>query len=113
MYFDAASAKDAFLVPLTADCKTVTDEDGNVVYEEKKDANGNTVMEQKKDENGDLAGIWGAMSDFSLSFRPWEEGFSKGLYLAGVECEDEAHNRQPLPIGNPRHPAESWHPRTG
>ena len=67
----------------------------------------------KKGENGGLAGIWGAMSDFSLSFRPWEEGFSKGLYLAGVECEDEAHNRQPLPIGNPRHPGESWHPRTG
>ena len=32
----------------------------------------------KKDENGGLAGIWGAMSDFSRSFRPWEEGFTKG-----------------------------------
>ncbi len=63
--------------------------------------------------NGGMAGIWGAMSDFSRTFRPWEEGFSKGLYLAGVECEDEAHNRQPPPIGNPRHPTESWHPRTG
>ncbi len=39
----------------------------------------------KKDESGGLAGIWGAMSDFSRSFRPWEEGFTKGLYLAGVE----------------------------
>lgn len=38
----------------------------------------------KKDENGDIVGIWGAMSDFSRSFRPWED-FSQGLYLAGVE----------------------------
>lgn len=44
----------------------------------------------KKDENGNLVGIWGAMSDFSRSFRPWEENFSKGLYLAGVECTDDA-----------------------
>lgn len=44
----------------------------------------------KKDENGNLAGIWGAMTDFSRSFRPWEDGFSKGRYLAGVECADDA-----------------------
>lgn len=44
----------------------------------------------KKDENGNLVGIWGAMSDFSRSFQPWEDGFSKGLYLAGVECADDA-----------------------
>jgi Uncharacterized protein conserved in bacteria len=44
----------------------------------------------KKDEAGDLAGFWGAMSDFSLSFLPWEENFSKGLYLAGAECVDGA-----------------------
>lgn len=43
----------------------------------------------KKDENGNLCGIWGAMSDFSRSFNPWE-GFSKGLYLAGVECKEDA-----------------------
>jgi len=24
------------------------------------------------------------------SFKPWENGFSKGLYLAGVECIDNA-----------------------
>ena len=30
------------------------------------------------------------MSDLSRSFQPWEEDFSKGLYLAGVECEDTA-----------------------
>lgn len=44
----------------------------------------------KKDENDNLIGIWGAMSDCSHSFKPWEENFSKGLYLAGVECVDDA-----------------------
>ena len=44
----------------------------------------------KKDENGHLVGIWGAMSDFSRTFQPWEENFSLGLYLAGVECIDDA-----------------------
>ena len=44
----------------------------------------------KKDEHGNLAGIRGAMSDCSRSFGPWEENFSKGLYLAGVECVDDA-----------------------
>ena len=43
----------------------------------------------KKDENGNIGGIWGVMSDFSHSFNPWED-FSKGLYLAGVECRDDA-----------------------
>ena len=36
----------------------------------------------KIDENGNLAGIWGAMSDCTRSFKPWEDNFSKGLYLA-------------------------------
>ena len=44
----------------------------------------------KIDENGALVGIWGAMSDCSRSFKPWEDHFSKGLYLAGVECVDDA-----------------------
>ena len=48
----------------------------------------------KKDENGHLVGIWGAMSDCTHSFKPWEENFSKGLYLAGVECNDDAHAPQ-------------------
>ena len=34
-------------------------------------------------------GIWGTMSDFSRSFHLWGD-FSKGLYLAGVECTDDA-----------------------
>lgn len=40
----------------------------------------------KKKENGNFAGFWGAMSDFSRAFQPWEDGFSKGFYLAGAEC---------------------------
>ncbi len=40
--------------------------------------------------NGSPAGFWGAMSDMSRSFQPWEEGFTRGLYLAGVECPDDA-----------------------
>lgn len=43
----------------------------------------------KLTEAGDIAGIWGAMSDFSRSFEPWED-FASGLYLAGVECNDDA-----------------------
>lgn len=57
------------------------------------DANGNFGEVEnlaKKDSNGDLLGIWGAMSDATHSFKPWEDGFSKGLYLAGVECIDDA-----------------------
>ncbi len=44
----------------------------------------------KRDEKGRLAGVWGLMSDRSLSFHPWEENLTKGLYLAGVEVEDAA-----------------------
>lgn len=45
----------------------------------------------KRDESGGFVGFWGAMSDFSRSFRSWE-GFSQGLYLAGAECEDNAES---------------------
>ena len=44
----------------------------------------------KTNPDGTLAGIWGAMTDMSRSFRPWEDGFSRGLYLAGVEVHDDA-----------------------
>lgn len=41
--------------------------------------------------NGGIpTGIWGAMTDFSRSFLPWENDFSEGLYLAGAECGDDA-----------------------
>ena len=35
----------------------------------------------KRDKEGNIGGVWGAMSDLSRSFLPWEEGFTKGLYL--------------------------------
>lgn len=62
------------------------------------DANSNfheVVDLAKKDEKGKLVGIWGAMSDISHSFKPWEDNFTKGLYLAGVEVTDDVET----PIG--------------
>lgn len=44
----------------------------------------------KRDSDGVPVGVWGLMSDLSHSFRPWEENFSVGCYLAGVECEPDA-----------------------
>jgi hypothetical protein len=44
----------------------------------------------KTNEYGSLCGVWGVMSDLSRSFRPWEEDFTRGLYLAGVEVCDDA-----------------------
>ncbi len=44
----------------------------------------------KKDGDGNIAGIWGAMSDLSRTFQPWQENFTKGLYLAGIEVENDA-----------------------
>ena len=43
----------------------------------------------KTDENGQPVGFWGAMSDMSRAFNPWED-FSRGLYLAGLEVRDDA-----------------------
>ena len=40
--------------------------------------------------DGTPLGFWGAMTDFSRSFRPWEKNFTEGLYLAGVECRSDA-----------------------
>ena len=58
---------------------------------EKANSNFNEVADlAKKDKDGNILGVWGAMSDFSKSFSPWEDNFSKGLYLAGVEVVDEA-----------------------
>ena len=40
--------------------------------------------------DGTLCGVWGAMTDPSRSFLPWTDGFSRGLYLAGVEAREDA-----------------------
>lgn len=58
-----------------------------------EDANGHfseVAALAKADESGTSVGVWGAMTDFSRSFLPWEADFSEGLYLAGVECCDDA-----------------------
>lgn len=44
----------------------------------------------KRNEEGIPMGFWGVMTDFSRAFLPWEDGFRRGLYLAGVECADDA-----------------------
>lgn len=44
----------------------------------------------KKNSDGQPAGFWGAMSRMDMSFLPWEDDFSRGLYLAGVETEEDA-----------------------
>lgn len=43
----------------------------------------------KVDGNGQPLGFWGAMSDMTRAFAPWEN-FQRGLYLAGVEVRDDA-----------------------
>lgn len=61
------------------------------------DANSNfaeVASMAKKDEKGNLLGIWGTMSDLSRSFNPWEDNFTKGLYLAGIEVMDNAQAPQ-------------------
>lgn len=42
-----------------------------------------------RDESG-APRVWGLMSDMSRSFRPWENGFTHGLYLAGIEAASDA-----------------------
>lgn len=44
----------------------------------------------KRNADGSLVGVWGAMTDMNRGFAPWTEGFSCGLYLAGVEVRDDA-----------------------
>lgn len=44
----------------------------------------------KRDSEGNFSGFWGLMSDEGMNFRPWEDNFSRGLYLAGVEVKDTA-----------------------
>ena len=58
-----------------------------------QDANGHfSAVEHlaKRDDEGNLLGVWGVMTNFNMEFLPWEENFSKGLYMAGVEVERDA-----------------------
>ncbi len=42
-----------------------------------------------KNPDGSFVGFWGAMSDETLSFFPWTEDFTRGLYLAGIEVYED------------------------
>lgn len=42
------------------------------------------------DSDHHIEAIFGLMSDFSLSFKPWENNFSEGYYLAGPIVRDDA-----------------------
>ncbi|MBQ6360433.1 MAG: GyrI-like domain-containing protein [Lachnospiraceae bacterium] len=48
-----------------------------------------------KNDDGSFVGFWGAMSDETLSFLPWTDDFSRGLYLAGIEVYEDT----PVPDG--------------
>ena len=48
----------------------------------------------KKNPEGKPSGVWGAMSDKAMNFLPWENNFSEGYYLAGVEANPEAQAPQ-------------------
>lgn len=43
-----------------------------------------------KNEDGSYKGFWGAMTNFSFEFKPWENNFSEGMYLAGIEVDATA-----------------------
>ena len=51
--------------------------------------------QEKNVVQGSFVGFWGAMSDDTLSFLPWTDDFSRGLYLAGIEVYEET----PVPDG--------------
>ena len=48
-----------------------------------------------KNADGSYVGFWGAMSDETMSFLPWTEDYSRGLYLAGIEVYEDT----PVPEG--------------
>ena len=60
------------------------------LWEQANSRFGEVAALAKTNADGSLCGVWGAMSDASRSFLPWEEGFTRGLYLAGVEVRDDA-----------------------
>lgn len=70
-----------------------TDEGSGFIQRLWEDANahfGEIEQLAKRDDSGNLCGVWGAMTDLSRSFKPWQNNFSEGLYLAGLECVDGA-----------------------
>ena len=70
----------------------------NVVQDLWQQANSNfsdIAVLGMKNADGSYVGFWGAMSDETMSFLPWTDDFSRGLYLAGVEVYEDT----PVPDG--------------
>ena len=61
-----------------------------------------------RDESGCLLGVWGAMTDPSRSCLPWTEGFTRGVYLAGVECGMDAVRVEPGTVATEAQPPVGW-----
>ena len=83
-------AKDAFCV---IGKMGSTDDGPDFIQRLWQDANGHFDQVEhlaRRDGRGNLMGVWGIMTDFGFKFQPWEDDFSRGLYLAGVEAEPEA-----------------------
>lgn len=79
-------------VAVIGKCGKSTDDEGFVqkLWEEANGHFNEVEALAKKDENGKVAACWGAMSDMGLNFKPWEDWFKTGLYLAGVEVNEDA-----------------------
>lgn len=70
----------------------------NVVRELWEQANlhfGEVAELGMRNADGSCVGFWGAMSDETMSFLPWTDGFTRGFYLAGVEAYEDT----PVPPG--------------
>lgn len=48
-----------------------------------------------RNTNGSYVGFWGAMSDETMSFLPWTDDYTRGMYLAGIEVYEDS----PVPDG--------------
>lgn len=59
------------------------------LWEKANSAFGEVAHLAAKGEDGTIR-VWGLMSDMAMTFRPWEDGFSKGRYLAGIEVSEDA-----------------------
>lgn len=74
--------------------KTGSTEDGpNIVSKLWQDATehfSEVAHLAKKNDDEQPVGFWGAMTRQDMSFLPWEDDFTRGLYMAGVEAQEEA-----------------------
>ena len=64
----------------------------NIVHDLWQQANSNfneVASLGMKNPDGSFVGFWGAMSDETMSFMPWTDNFSRGLYLAGIEVYED------------------------